>query len=85
MPDTIHIQAECFGELQALTGGTRLALTLVHPATAAQALEAASAACPGASALLAHTVCARGDHLLPGDTELSEGDVIAFIPPVSGG
>lgn len=85
MSDTIHIEAECFGELQALTGENRLALTLAPPATAAQALEAARAACPAASGLLERTACARGDSLLTGDAELADGDVIAFIPPVSGG
>lgn len=85
MSDAIHIQAECFGELKAMTGGAWLALTLERPATAARALEAAGAACPGAAGLLARTACARGDTLLARDAELVDGDRIAFIPPVSGG
>ncbi len=85
MPDTVHIQAECFGELQAMIGQAHLALILERPATAEQALEAAGAIHPGAAGLLSRTACARGDTLLARGAELADGDRIAFIPPVSGG
>lgn len=85
MNNTITIQLDCYGALQSSLGGPRQSLDLDAPHTPARLIEAAASRWPGAADLLARTACARGDSLLAPDTQLADGDIVALIPPVSGG
>lgn len=85
MQEPVNITVECFGALASSMGGDSVALTVAAPHDATALLDAAARAYPGAADLLCRTACARGDRLLAADDTLAQGDVIALIPPVSGG
>jgi len=85
MSETIHVTIECFGALESSMGGDRISMTIATPGTAQTLIEAAQREFPAAADLLARTACARGDSLLGAHDQLADGDVIALIPPVSGG
>jgi|GEM_PF-141105 len=85
MQEPVNITVECFGALAASMGGDSVALAVDAPHTAAALLDAAARTYPAAADLLARTACARGDRLLAAGDTLAAGDVIALIPPVSGG
>lgn len=85
MSETIDITLECHGALTERLGGETVALSLAPPHTVDRLLEYARECWPDAAGLLTRTACARGDTLLAPDAPLADGDVIALIPPVSGG
>jgi molybdopterin synthase catalytic subunit len=85
MSDTIDITLECHGALSQQLGGATVTIALAPPHTTHHLLQQAAAHWPEAAGLLARTACAQGDDLLAADAALADGDVVALIPPVSGG
>jgi len=85
MPQSIDITLECHGALSQQMGSDALGLSLAPPHTPAGLVAQASQQWPAAAGLLARTACARGDSLLAADQTLAAGDIVALIPPVSGG
>jgi len=72
-----------FAELRALAGSKHLELQLPESATvraAADRLEASLG-----QGRLSGAMCALNERYVEPGTRLSDGDVVAFLPPVSGG
>lgn len=85
MSNPIALTLECHGALVEQMGGETVVLELSAPHTPQTLIETAAQRWPAAASLLSRTACARGDSLLGSDEVLQDGDVIALIPPVSGG
>lgn len=84
--DIIDVTVQCHGELQSLCGGVDQPVQLGSgAATVADAIDALAARYPQAEAALQRCACAIGDSLVASDRALQSGDVVALIPPVSGG
>lgn len=74
-----------FAGLRDAVGAAEIPLSLVTGATIADAWRALAATHPTVDAYAAAVSCARNaEHARMGD-RVSDGDEIAFLPPVSGG
>lgn len=82
-----EIQIQCYGMLQRVCGGTTHRVSMpVSPAfTVADVLTQFVQQHPALKRHLSYTACAVGDRFVDRHAELSAGDVLALLPPVSGG
>jgi molybdopterin converting factor subunit 1 len=78
---TIHL----FARLRELTGAGELRRALSEPATARTAWEALVREFPELAAYERSISCAVNEEYARMATPLADGDVVAFLPPVSGG
>ena len=78
---TIHL----FARLRELTGAAELQRTLAEPATARTAWDTLVREFPELAPYERSISCAVNEEYARLTTLLAEGDVVAFLPPVSGG
>ena len=74
-----------FARLRELTGATELKREIPRGATARAAWDALIAEFPPLAPYASSISCAVNEEYAPWATPLSEGDEVAFLPPVSGG
>lgn len=74
-----------FAALREAAGSRELAVDLPVGATVADLRAVLSALHPRLGPLLGNAAAAVNEEYVPGDHPLGEGDVVALIPPVSGG
>lgn len=80
----MRITIEFYGMLRQLAGAARIDVDLTG-ATVADALDELRRLNPALSPQLPRTACAVGSNLVRRADSLQDGDVLALIPPVSGG
>ena len=83
--DRLAVQAQLFARLRELYGARELDLDLASPASVADCFTALVALCPEAESFRERLLVAVNETYSTWEQELSSGDVVAFIPPVSGG
>lgn len=81
----MRIEITGHGKLKRLLGDTPCAFELPLESTVIDALNRLAERLPDLAVQLPQTACALGDSLVPRDRILQDGDVLALIPPVSGG
>jgi molybdopterin converting factor subunit 1 len=82
---TMRIRVLLFAHLAEQIGAREVALDLADDARAAEALEAFFAAWPAFAAWRGRLAIARDERYITMETPIEPDDVIALIPPVSGG
>ncbi|MCW5962840.1 MAG: molybdenum cofactor biosynthesis protein MoaE [Bryobacterales bacterium] len=85
MTEPIHIQVLFFGQLREIAGASEMSWELPPGSTSNELFGAVAVAFPGIAAMRGSIVLARNAEFLHQPVVLSEGDEIAFLPPVSGG
>ncbi|HWE51487.1 MAG TPA: molybdenum cofactor biosynthesis protein MoaE [Bryobacteraceae bacterium] len=81
----MQIRVLFFGQLKDICGGASDHLELPEGATAGMVFKHYAARFPRLSALASSIVLARNQEFTTTGTPLSDGDEVAFLPPVSGG
>jgi molybdopterin converting factor subunit 1 len=81
----MHVSIRLFARLRELAGADELAQTLPESATARDAWEALARELPALAPYGGTISCAVNETYARLSTPLKEGDVVAFLPPVSGG
>ena len=84
-PAAISVRVLFFASLADLVGERRRSLRLPAGATIADALQDLSVDVPELAARAPHVSFAVNESFVAADAELSDGDELALIPPVSGG
>jgi molybdopterin converting factor subunit 1 len=79
----VHVRL--FAGLRDLVGSRDLMLDLPEGATVGVLRDRIGADYPVVQPFLTTLVCAIDEEYVPGDHRLREGDLVALIPPVSGG
>ncbi len=79
------IELLLFARLREICGTQRLELTLAPGATATSALDELERRFPAAAELRGRLMIAVNEEYADGDCGLEAGDIVALIPPVSGG
>lgn len=74
-----------FAALREAAGARELEIDLPEPATTACLRERLAAEHPRLAPLLHNAAIAVNEEYARGDRPLTDGDVVALIPPVSGG
>lgn len=74
-----------FASLREAAGARELVVELPAPVTVAELRSRLVADHPRLAPLLQGAAAAVNEEYVPGDHALAEGDVVALIPPVSGG
>lgn len=86
MPDTINVEIRLFARLRELCGDQgRVDVEVPAGATAQQCFDRLGERCDKVTPLRQSLAVAVNDEYATWDRELCDGDVVAFIPPVSGG
>ena len=80
----MRVQVLFFGVLRELAGGTERELTLAQGSTVADAIAAAERLLP-VTAIWPSIATAVNQEYASRSRQLGEGDVVALLPPVSGG
>jgi molybdopterin synthase catalytic subunit len=83
--EAVRVTVRLFASVRERAGASSLIVPVARGGTVAQALEAASKAAPGEWRLPSKVMLAVNGEYATEKTELSEGDEVAVIPPVSGG
>ena len=79
------VNVRLFAHLRDLIGEREITVEMPEGATV-DALRMRVGECyPDVRAALGNVVCAVGEEYVPGTYALREGDLVALIPPVSGG
>ncbi len=81
----MRVQARFFAAYRELTGASRADVDLPERATVADLVDALRARGSSFGALPSKPAVAVNLEYAHADTELREGDEVAFIPPVAGG
>lgn len=74
-----------FGPLRDLIGGNHITISLPINATANDVLAAVESTHPGFAAYRGRVAIACNERIVPLDARVRSTDVLALIPPVSGG
>jgi len=80
---TMTVTVLFFASLREAVGQRQLELSLTEPLNVRQLADRLEAQHSGLS--LTGTLCALNEHYIEPTQTLSEGDTVAFFPPVSGG
>lgn len=81
----MRVTIRLFARLRDIVGRSELEEELPEPATIADAWKRLVERRPELSAYASSVSCARNEEYARWDVALSDGDEIAFLPPVSGG
>jgi molybdopterin converting factor subunit 1 len=81
----MRVSVQLFARLRELAGRPALDCEVPAGATIADVWQAAVAAHPALAPFGASVSCARNEDFARMRTPVSDGDAIAFLPPVSGG
>ena len=79
------IRVLLFAGLREAAGAREVCVELDSAAGIAELRAALTRTCPNLAPLLANTAIAVNEEYVDGDVRLQPGDVVALIPPVSGG
>jgi molybdopterin converting factor subunit 1 len=74
-----------FAALREAAGAREVTVELPAPADVAALRRALAATYPRLAPLLAAAAAAVNEEYVPADHPLADGDIVALIPPVSGG
>jgi len=81
----MRIEVLCFATARDAVGASRLELEIEEGSTVASTLAVLAARHPGLGPGLASLRCAVNEEFVAAETRLRPGDILALIPPVSGG
>lgn len=81
----MNISVECMGASMRWCGSERLTLDLPEAATVSEALHKLAQRYPELASRQLKVAVAIGNEIVPQDRAIREGEIIALIPPVSGG
>jgi molybdopterin converting factor small subunit len=81
----MKVDVRLFAGLHQMVGERQITLEVPVGATALDLRERFADAYPATRPFLSTLVCAVGEDYVPNDYILREGDLVALIPPVSGG
>jgi molybdopterin converting factor subunit 1 len=81
----MRVTVQLFARLRDVAGAAELSCDVPAGATVADVWRAAALRHPGLEAFESSVSCARNDDFSQMRAPVHEGDVIAFLPPVSGG
>ena len=81
----MRVTVQLFARLREIAGRSDLDCDVAAGASIADVWRAAATRHPGLDAFSATVSCARNDDFSRMTAPVHEGDVIAFLPPVSGG
>ncbi|HET7617281.1 MAG TPA: molybdopterin converting factor subunit 1 [Vicinamibacterales bacterium] len=81
----MHVSIRLFARLRELAGADEIEQTLPAPATAQDAWDALARERPALAPYARTISCAVNETYARLTTPLKDGDVVAFLPPVSGG
>jgi molybdopterin converting factor subunit 1 len=81
----VKVQVRLFAAYREAVGARAVDLDVAPGATVVEALKALQVRFPAVEPLERQTVFAVNEEYVSPDATLGEGDVLAFIPPVSGG
>ena len=82
---TVQVTIRLFARLREITGSGELAREVPTPADAQAVWEALAQEFPALEQYRPVISCAVNEQYAKFDTPLTEGDEVAFLPPVSGG
>ena len=82
---TVRVTIRLFARLREIAGSGELAREVPNPADAQAAWEALTQEFPALEQYRPVISCAVNEQYAKFDTPLTEGDEVAFLPPVSGG
>ena len=82
---TVRVTIRLFARLREITGSGELAREIAAPADAQAAWEVLAQEFPELGQYRPVISCAVNEQYAKFDTPLTEGDEVAFLPPVSGG
>ena len=80
---TVHVRL--FAALRDAIGQRDITIDVADGATVGELRDAVGVSYPAVKALLSSVVCAVGEEYVPVTHTLRDGDLVALIPPVSGG
>lgn len=81
----MKVRVRAFAGLVAMIGAREIDIEVGAGATVADVRAAVAGAYPQVEAMLRNVVCAVGEEYVDDGYGVEEGDVVALIPPVSGG
>ena len=81
----MNITLKFFARLRDLVGTNTLERQVASNITIAELIETLQAEFPQMARLMPHTAIALNQEFVDWQTQLNEGDEVAFLPPVSGG
>lgn len=81
----MRVSVQLFARLREIAGRAELECDVAAGATIADVWRAAAKGHPGLDAFSGTVSCARNDDFSRMTAPVHDGDVIAFLPPVSGG
>ena len=81
----MRVTVQLFARLRELAGTTEIECDVPSGATIRAVWAAAAARHPELEPFAANVSCARNEDFAKMTTAVSDGDQIAFLPPVSGG
>ncbi len=81
----MQIEVLLFARAREICGGERVNLQLSAGATVAECFAALAAGAPALEGMRERLLVAVNEGYAGWDTRLRDGDVVAMIPPVSGG
>jgi molybdopterin converting factor subunit 1 len=81
----MRVTVQLFARLRELAGTTELQCDVPAGATIQSVWTATAGRYPELEAFAANISCARNDDFAKMTTAVTDGDQIAFLPPVSGG
>ncbi|HLB23177.1 MAG TPA: MoaD/ThiS family protein [Dehalococcoidia bacterium] len=81
----MDVNVRLFAGLHQMVGKREITLDVPDGATVRDLRERLGSVYPVTEAFLPTLVCAVGEEYVPSDYVLREGDMVALIPPVSGG
>lgn len=81
----MRITVQLFARLRELAGAAESAFDVSDDATVADVWRAATGRFPALAPFERSVSCARNEDFARMSAQVHEGDVIAFLPPVSGG
>lgn len=81
----MRVTVQLFARLRELAGRTEVPCDVPAGATIAQVWQRLAADHPDLAAYASSVSCARNEEFARMTTAVDDGDVIAFLPPVSGG
>lgn len=81
----MRVTVQVFARLRELAGRSEWPCEVPAGATIADVWQASSTAYPALAGLTSSISCARNEDFARMTAAVKDGDVIAFLPPVSGG
>jgi molybdopterin converting factor subunit 1 len=81
----VRVNVLCFARLREMVGRSEFPCEVPPASTIADVWQVLVAACPDAAAMSSSVSCALNAEFASMSAPVTEGDEVAFLPPVSGG